>query len=231
MELTFSSNWTSMAAWLTSENISFICEIIAIITGTIYVFLEIKQKTLMWYVGIVTVLSCAINFYLQSYYASMLLNVYYAVFSVWGIYQWKKQEKAMSSETTEKQVSGSDAIHLSRLSLKVVLVSVLSLIMGLLISYLAVYIFNKIILMYSLNISLLKISFLDLFLSLTSIIATIWLAKSYLHHWFLWLMVDTLYTYMCYNYGLIYMSLLYLVYTITAIYGYYHWYKIGKFLK
>ena len=57
-------------------------EIFTLVTGVIYIILEIRQKNLMWVVGILTSLAAMWVFFRQGLYASFGLNTYYLVTSV-----------------------------------------------------------------------------------------------------------------------------------------------------
>ena len=59
-------------------------EIFALVTGVIYLVLEILQKNAMWVVGILTSAACAFSFAYQQVWASMGLNLYYVAMSVVG---------------------------------------------------------------------------------------------------------------------------------------------------
>ncbi len=56
-----------------------IIEIIALVLGIPYMICEVLQKNEMWYFGMVTSTACAIQFYLESNWANMGLNIYYVV--------------------------------------------------------------------------------------------------------------------------------------------------------
>ena len=46
-------------------------EIFTLVTGILYIILEIRQKNSMWVVGIVTGLAAMVVFFIQGLYASM----------------------------------------------------------------------------------------------------------------------------------------------------------------
>ena len=60
-------------------------EIFTLVTGVIYIILEIRQKSLMWAVGIVTSIAAMYVFFRQGLYASFGLNTYYLIMSVVGL--------------------------------------------------------------------------------------------------------------------------------------------------
>ena len=65
-------------------------ETLAVILAIIYLFLAIKENSLCWYF---VFLSAAIYIWIfinSSLYMASLLNVYYALMSIYGLYQWRK---------------------------------------------------------------------------------------------------------------------------------------------
>ena len=183
-------------------------EIFALVTGVLYVILEILQRNSMWVVGILTGAACAFSFGVQHVWASMLLNVYYVAMSVWGFYQWRKAGEQV----------GEGEIHLQKPSRKAAALS-----SGLL------------VLLSSLLIPLLRSSgdpspSLDAIAVSLSIIGTWWLAQSYLEQWLVWIAADIISTTLCITTGQGWMATLYLVYIASAVYGYFHWKKRGKYL-
>ena len=183
-----------------------IIEAFALISGVVYVILEIMQKNAMWVVGILTASACAFSFAVNHVWASMGLNIYYVVMSVIGLYQWRK---------AGKQVEEGE-IHLKRLTPRVNGIS-----SGLL------------VLLSSALIPILKATgdpapVLDAVAVSLSIIGTWWLAMSYLEQWFIWIVADVITTTLCIVTGQYALAALYLAYIVSAVYGYFHWKRRGK---
>ena len=190
------------------ESIIQAIEIFALVTGILYVVLEILQKNSMWVVGILTGAACAFSFGVQHVWASMGLNVYYLLMSVVGLIQWRKAGEQV----------GEGEIHLQTLPEKVGVWSVVLFFVGSLVL-----------------INLLRAAgdaqpYLDATATVLSVIATWWLAQSYLQLWLLWILADILSTTLCFATGQYWMAALYLAYAASAVYGYFHWKKHGKYL-
>ena len=183
-------------------------EIFAAVTGVLYVVLEILQKNSMWVVGILTGAACAFSFGVQQVWASMGLNIYYMVISVVGLIRWKKAREAVEE----------GEIHLCPLPRKVGVWSVVLFYVG------------SLVLIQVLRTAGDAQSFLDGTATMLSVIATWWLAQSYLEQWLLWILADILSTILCMVTGQYAMALMYLAYTASAIYGYFHWKKHGKYV-
>lgn len=181
-------------------------EIFAMITGILYLVLEILQKNGMWVVGLLTGAACAFEFGYQHVWASMGLNIYYVIMSVVGFIQWKK--------AGEKVEEGE--IHLAILRKKTALWSA------------AAFIIGSLVLMQILRATGDAQPQLDAMASMLSVIATWWLAQSYIQQWLLWIVADILTAWLCIKTGQQWMPLLYIAYVLSAIYGYWHWKKKGK---
>ena len=184
-------------------------EIFALVTGIVYVVLEILQKNAMWVIGILTGAACAFEFAVTHVWASMGLNLYYVAMSVVGLIQWRK---------ASGQVEEGD-IHLQKVSLKAGILSAVLFTAG-----------------TAGMIPVLKATgdpapFLDAVAVMLSVVGTWWLAQSYLEQWFIWIVADVLTTTLCLTTGQYWMAALYLVYIGSAVYGYIHWKSRGKYVS
>ena len=184
-------------------------EIFATVTGIAYVVLEILQKNAMWVLGIFTGIACAVSFGLQDVWACMGLNIYYVGMSVVGLIQWKKASEQV----------GEGELHLQELPQRVAIWSSALLVLG------------SVVLIQVLRLTGDAAPVLDGIAAVLSVIATWWLAQSYLQQWLLWIVADILSTALCISTGQYWMAVLYAMYTASAIYGYFHWKRNGKFVQ
>lgn len=192
-------------------------EIFTLVTGVIYIILEIRQKNFMWVVGIFTSLAAMLVFFRQGLYASFGLNTYYLITAFIGLWQWGRDKKKISAETTAS--SGDDVIHLNRLSMKTVLISA------------AVSVAGTFALAWVMELLENPMSYLDASVAVLSAVATWWLVRSYIEQWWIWILADTLSTILCVTQGMWWMTALYAAYALSAIYGYIHWKKHGVYIK
>ena len=183
-------------------------EVFALVTGIAYVVLEILQKNAMWVLGVLTGAACAFSFGIQRIWASTGLNIYYVIMSVVGYIQWRRASEKV----------GEGEIHLAPLSRKTALWSALAFVLG------------SAVLMQVLRAAGDAHPELDALAAMLSVIATWWLAQSYLQQWLLWIVADIFTTWLCISTGQYWMSALYLSYAVSAAYGYYHWKSKGKTL-
>ena len=192
-------------------------EIFTLVTGVIYIILEIRQKNFMWVVGILTSVAAMWVFFRQGLYASFALNAYYLVTSFIGLWQWGRA-KMMLKQTDDAPGQGDD-IHLNRLTLKTMAVSALVVVAGTLaLSEVMAALENP-------------MSVMDASVAVLSAVATWWLVRSYLEQWWLWIIADALSTIMCATQGLWWMTALYAAYSLSAVYGYIHWKRNGRYIE
>lgn len=190
-------------------------EIFTLVTGLIYVVLEIRQKNFMWVVGMLTSAATVYVFFRQGLYASSVLNIYYFAIAFWGLYRWRKDSKKLQEDQGGQ---GSDDIHLSVLPGRVIWGST------------AVFLLGTAALVFIMDLAGDSMSLADASVAMLSAVATWWLGRSYLHQWALWIAADILTALMCFSQGLYLMTVLYAAYTLFAVYGYYYWYRNGRFV-
>ena len=192
-------------------------EIFTLVTGVIYIILEIRQKNFMWVIGVLTSLAAMWVFLRQGLYASFGLNTYYLITAFIGLWQWGRDRKKVSHGS---EVSGNkDAIHLNRLTFKTVAVSAVVSVVG---------IFGLAWVMEMLENPM---SYLDASVAVLSAVATWWLVKAYIQQWWIWVVADALSTVLCATQGMWWMTALYGAYALSAVYGYVHWKRNGVYIE
>ena len=72
-------------------------EYFGVLTGLLYLFLEIRQHRAMWVVGFLTSLVYVFVFFFSKIYADMGLNIYYVAISIYGFWQWTRRHRDSSS--------------------------------------------------------------------------------------------------------------------------------------
>ena len=191
-------------------------EMITLVTGVIYIILEIRQKNFMWVVGIATSLAAMWVFFRQGLYASFGLNTYYLIASFIGLWQWRRDRMRLVGNEPAEQAD--DVIHLNRLTPSTIMLSALIAVVGTMaLAWLMELVENP-------------MSYLDATVTVMSAIATWWLVKSYIQQWWLWIAADLLSTILCATQGMWWMTALYAAYTLSAIVGYNHWKRKGQYV-
>ena len=192
-------------------------EIFSLVTGLIFLILEIRQKNAMWVVCIFSSSVAAIVFLNEKLYASMALNVYYVITAIWGLFTWIRDSRKLRTESVA-EASNKVKIHLSKLTWKIVLISIVCFLILTPVIY-------KILIWLGDSSSI-----LDAIVLVMSIIATVWLVKSYPQQWLVWIVADLLSTTLCLTQGMYWMAALYAFYTLSAVYGFIHWKKRGVYV-
>ena len=188
-------------------------QIFTLVTGVIYIILEIRQKNFMWVVGVATSIAAMWVFFRQGLYASFGLNTYYLVTAFIGLWQWRKAKEVVA--TSEQ---GSDVIHLRRLTWRTALISQLVTLAG------------TVALAEVMELLENPMSFLDAAVAVLSAVATWWLVRAYLEQWWLWIIADAMSAVLCAMQGMWWMTALYAAYALSAVYGYYHWKRKGQYV-
>lgn len=195
-------------------------EIFTLVTGVIYIILEIRQKNFMWVVGVFTSLAAMWVFFRQGLYASFGLNTYYLITAFIGLWQWGRDKKKVASADTDSgSGSGGDIIHLNRLTVRTAVLSA------------AVCVAGTFALAWVMQLLENPMSYLDAAVAVLSAVATWWLVRSYIAQWWLWVLADTLSTILCATQGMWWMTALYAAYALSAVYGYIHWKKHGIYVS
>lgn len=178
-------------------------EITGFITGVLGVWLTIRRNILCFPIGIINVLIYAYLFQSENVrlYADALLQIIYLILLVYGWMVWNRSKN-------EKEEIRTVSILLAK---KLVIIGVLSTIaLGVFLS------------LYT-NASL---PYLDAALTIISLIAQWMIAKKMIENWLLWIVVNTIYIPLYVYKGLAFTSILYLLFLILAINGWYNWKKV-----
>ena len=188
-------------------------QIFTLVTGVIYIILEIRQKNSMWLVGILTILAAMWVFFRQGLYASFGLNTYYLITAFIGLWQWRRDKGSLDAAE-----EGDGLIHLNRLTWQTVLMSAIVTAAGILgLAEIMELLENP-------------MSYMDSAVAVLSAVATWWLVRSYLQQWWLWIAANGLSVALCAAQGMWWMVILYIIYTAAAIIGLRHWKKKGEYV-
>lgn len=187
-------------------------EISGALLAVIYLFLSIRGNIWLWVLGFLTSSFYLTIFFKSQLYADMGLQFYYIIVSIYGWFHWlgkRKDDKVIITN-----------IKTSSLSLKAWMVSLTSV---LLLTFIIYWILLYGPSFFDLPDSALPLG--DAFTTSASIIATWMLARKILENWLFWIVIDTVSLSMYIYKGLYITSLLFLIYTIMAVIGYFQWKK------
>lgn len=191
-------------------------EIFTLITGVIYIVLEIRHHNFMWIVGVVTSLAAMWVFFRQGLYASFGLNTYYLITAFIGLWQWRRDRRKVGDGGGA--TSDEETIVLNRLDVRTVAISAIVAVAGTLALAEVMELVEN------------PMSYLDSAVTVLSAVATWWLVRSYIEQWWLWIFADTLSTVLCLTQGMWWMAALYAAYALSAFIGLRYWRRHGRYV-
>lgn len=199
------------------DHMEQLLEYFGVLTGLLYLLLEIKQHRAMWVVGFLTSLVYVFVFFFSKIYADMGLNIYYVAISIYGFWQWSRQnKKRLAAVIPDQAPRPNEKILYRNLTLP--------LFAGILFAIAATY-----ALLYYLlhDFTDSPIPAGDAFTTAVGIVATWMLARRIIEHWIFWIIVNCVSVYLYYLRGLYPTMFLYICYALLAAVGLYTWKKKG----
>jgi len=180
-------------------NIDFnwsIVESIAVFFSVLYVVLAAREIIWCWGAACISVSIYIYICYTAKLYPETGLQIFYLIMAGAGYYMWNRDNKEEIKEWSELK-------HLGIIFLG----TILTFFMGF---YFSIY-----------TDSVMPIT--DSFTTIFSIIATYMVVKKVLGNWLYWIVIDLVSVYLYFNRDLHLTSLLFIVYTIIAVFGYFSW--------
>ncbi len=185
-------------------------EILGVVTGIIYLWLEYRASIYLWIAGIIMPAIYIFVYYEAGLYADFGINIYYLVIAVYGWLSWKsgvhitgrrgrdKGEQPITHAPRRAWAKAATAFVVAQLLLTWILTTYTD--------------------------STVPVS--DAFTTALSIVGMWLLARKYIEQWWVWCIVDIAYIALYTYKELYFTAVLYAVYAIIAIFGYYKWKKL-----
>lgn len=183
------------------------------VSGLVSVYYAARSNIWTWATGLVNVTCFFLIFYQVQLYSDMFLQAYFFALSVYGWVVWNKQDK--QPENPIKTLSNKQRLT------GLVLLLGSTLLTGTLIANIHLYfpqIFTKPA----------SFPYLDTFIAVLSVLATLLLARRILENWILWIVVDILSTGLYAVKGVMLIAIEYVVFFCIASFGLYNWLKLLK---
>lgn len=184
-----------------------ILEIIGAVIGLVYIFLEYKANFWLWPVGILMSLFYVVIFFNGKFYADAAVNLYYIGANVYGLAVWLRHRSSLEGEV-------ADLLPISRCPQN-------KMVASLLISML-LWVLIYVLLRFCTD-SVAPVG--DAFTTALSIVAMWLLAHKYIEQWLFWIVVEVVSVSLYIWKGLYPTAVLYGVYTVVAVLGYFNWRK------
>jgi len=176
----------------------------ATLFSIIYILLAVRNKSSCFIFGLISAVFWGYESYVNlNLKYDALLQMFYVLMSIWGIYQWRK---------------GGDNENERPISALGVKGNVLWIGIGIITSIFIYYLL--------LNLVSSEKAFLDLATTVFSVIATFLLIYRFLDQWIYWIVIDLCYVYIYSTTGGELFAIIMLVYTILAFQGFFSWKKL-----
>ena len=184
------------------NNLNFnwsVIESVAVFFSILYIILVAKESIWCWGAASISVILYIYICYTAKLYPETGLQAFYLLMAFYGYYQWNKNDSTLKVQqwTTTK--------HL------------LVLLIGTLLTFLMGFYFT----IYT-NAAM---PIVDSFTTVFSVFATYMVTKKVLGNWLYWIVIDIISVYLYFSRDLQLTSLLFVIYTVFAIFGYFSWLK------
>lgn len=175
-------------------------EMVSVAFGLAYVILAAKENLWCWPAAFIGTGTGILVFWDVSLFMESALNVFYLVMAVYGFYQWRYggmagNQLAISSWRLQQ--------HCKALLLIIVLAAGSG------------YLLN--------NFTDAALPFVDSFTSWAAVVTTWMVARKVLENWLYWVVIDSISIWLFIQRELYLYALLFVCYTVIAVYGYLQW--------
>jgi nicotinamide mononucleotide transporter len=177
-------------------------ETLAVALGVAYLVLAMRENSLCWYCAFFSTALYVWIFGDVSLYMESALNVYYMGMAIYGWFQW--QRGGVNHE----------GLEIVRWTAKQHGLAISAIVLAALVSG------------YLLSIGTdAKLPYMDSLTTWGSILTTVMVARKVLENWLYWIVINTISIYLYLDRGLEQTALMFMLYLVLAILGYYAWRK------
>lgn len=188
-------------------------EFFGTILNIISVYLVAKNKIWTWPIGNIAVVLFAILFFQIQLYSDCIEQIYFLITGFYGWWVWSKRGKESEKEMPVSHNSKKSNIVYAGI------IAVGTLLMGYAISHIHIWLPS----IFALEASF---PYLDAFTTVMSFAATILMAHKKIQCWYLWILVDIIGIGLYYTKGVVFVSILYVIFLVLASNGLIQWRKI-----
>jgi nicotinamide mononucleotide transporter len=181
-------------------------ELIAVITGLLYIFYTIRENILLWLFGILSSGLYIWIFFKSGIYAYSILYVYYVLIGFYGWYNWSVKKESPEKLPESIPVHKATGRYLSSCIIVTCLLSI------------PLYFLLK-------KFTTSDMAMADALLTSGGMVATWMLTQKLIEQWLFWIIIDLLSMGVMIYKELYPSALLFLVYTLLAVKGYIAWKK------
>ncbi|MBP5196742.1 MAG: nicotinamide mononucleotide transporter [Bacteroidaceae bacterium] len=183
-------------------DIDTVIEISGTLVGLLYLYWEYKASRKVWYAGIAMPAISLWVYWKSGLYADFGINVYYLVAALYGLWLWRKNQ--------------GDARYAPITSMPA------RILIPLLAAFMVVFISTGFILD---NYTPSDVPWWDSFTTALSVVGLWMLARKWVEQWIPWIVVDAVSSALYIYKDIYFYAILYGLYTVVAIIGYFAWKK------
>ncbi|MBQ6204276.1 MAG: nicotinamide mononucleotide transporter [Prevotella sp.] len=184
-------------------------DIFTTMLGLLYIWLEYRAHIAVWLVGIIMPALDIYLYFSHGLYGDAGMATYYTVAGIYGFAVWKYGKKRGQKEDEEMPIT-----HMPR-----------RLYLPTLLAFLAIWAATYYVLVTWTNST---VPLQDAFTNALSFVGLWALAQKYVEQWIFWIVVDVVCTYLYIVKGIPFKALLYGLYVVIAVMGYFKWKKMMK---
>jgi len=188
-------------------------EFIGTALGLVSVFLAARANILTWPTGIANVIFFLLIFYQIHLYSDMFLQFYFCGMGVYGWFSWKR--RAAHDHSAIRTLSNRNRLLL------VAFIAAVTLVVGTLISRIH-------LILPQVFDHPATYPYIDTFIAISSILATILLARRIFETWVLWIAVDITSIGLYSVKGVKLIALEFVIFLALAVLGIYSWYRLWR---
>lgn len=183
-------------------------EFFGLLVGLLYLWWEYNANPKFWIVSMVMPCISMWLYFSKGIYADFAINIYYLAMAIYGYRCWmmripgKKKQTALKIRHVTAKAFGGCVFA--------------TLVLWLLIAQVLI------------NFTDSTIPYPDAFTTALSIVAMWMAARKYAEQWLAWLVVDAVTVPIQLSKGLVFYPLLYGVYTVIAVFGYFKWLRLMR---
>ncbi len=204
-------------------------EAIGTIFGLLCVWYASQEKRINFYFGLINVTLFAIIFYQIQLYANLLLQIFFWLMNIYGLYAWGKSN------------SNDELLVIRWLKLPQLLFTILVSVLA--ISILAIYINPFFSMLTLIAVKLMQAivptitmpalqpdpyPLMDAAVTVLSIVAMVQMTRKLVENWILWVLIDLISIILYSKQGVYFMALEYVILTIIALNGSIAWIKSAQ---
>ena len=167
----------------------------------LYVFFAAKENIWCWFFGATSAILYTYICFNAKLYAETFLQIFYLIMAVIGYISWKKTEISKINQWSVKN-------HLILILLSVILIFTVGFLLSIRTDA--------------------KMPLVDTFTTVMSVVATILVIKKVIENWLYWIVIDLVSIFLYLERDLHLSSILFMIYTIIAIKGYFSWVEKSK---